>query len=219
MDTLSSAIRDEYGVPLAQATKVVSSCIKEVSKKLHLPESDIRQVIQSYYLPSVSAAQPTVPYTIVSGNLLDSREDYIAQQCNCITTKGLGLSKVIFDAYPAANDYLLRKTSKEHSVMGTIRVHDRTETGAPFTIINMMAQYYPGKPKPSYGTLDNTLARHKAFQMCLDQIAKIPGIKSIAMPYNIGCGYAGGRWKEDYEPMLASWCRTHPHLSLVLYKL
>ena len=39
------------------------------------------------------------------------------------------------------------------------------------------------------------------FQRCLDDIAKIPNIKEIGFPYNIGRGLAGGDWN-NYQDML-----------------
>jgi hypothetical protein len=45
---------------------------------------------------------------IVQGSLLDATEEYIEQQCNCVTVKSHGLSQQISDKYPWANVYKRR---------------------------------------------------------------------------------------------------------------
>jgi hypothetical protein len=56
------------------------------------------------------------------GNLLDSDAQYIAHQCNCITTHAAGLSKVLFEKYPWANTYITKHRSGVHSTLGTIDI-------------------------------------------------------------------------------------------------
>jgi hypothetical protein len=43
------------------------------------------------------------------------------------------------------------------------------------------------------------------------------GAKSLAFPYGIGCGLAGGDWKV-YETMLRDWAAAHPLINVVLYQ-
>lgn len=108
--------------------------------------------------------------TIIQGNLLNAKEEYIAHQCNCVSTDAKALAKDIFEKFPSANTYHLTR------IPGTISFHDR--------IINMYAQYYPTFAK--YNN-DNSSKRQAWFIQCLDEIAKYD-INNIAMPYNIGCG-------------------------------
>ena len=44
--------------------------------------------------------------------------------------------------------------------------------------------------------MDGSKARKRYFFQCLTHIAEIPDLKSIAFPYGIGCGLAGGSWIE-----------------------
>ena len=75
-------------------------------------------------------------------------------------------------------------------------------------IINVFGQFCPGKPHrgqhpPEYkgirandGVLDDEKQRLKWFQATLTQIAELPELESVAFPYQIGCGLAGGDWKQ-----------------------
>jgi O-acetyl-ADP-ribose deacetylase (regulator of RNase III) len=125
---------------------------------------------------------------IIKGNLLDAEEKYIAHQTNSISTSASGIAKQIFDKYPYSNTYHNRVKPSEP---GTIEV-----LGDGFVnrfVINMYAQYYPGKP--GYG-IDSKEMREKYFHQCLLQIAKISNLESIAFPFGIGTGLAKGSW--DY---------------------
>lgn len=42
---------------------------------------------------------------IVEGNLLDSKEQYIGHQCNCVTSHAKTLAEQIFKKYPYADTY------------------------------------------------------------------------------------------------------------------
>ena len=61
-------------------------------------------------------------------------------------------------------------------------------------MINMLGQYYPGKAKFPDGSRDGHKAREEAFKQCLIKIRQIPDLHSVAFPWMIGCGAAGGDW-------------------------
>lgn len=75
-------------------------------------------------------------------------------------------------------------------------------------VINVFAQFCPGKPNrghgpaeykgitPNDGVLDDEKQRLKWFKATLKQIAQLPELESVAFPYQIGCGLAGGDWKQ-----------------------
>jgi len=65
-------------------------------------------------------------------------------------------------------------------------------------IINMYSIFYPGSPKYPNSKLDGTIARQNNFYICLNKIAKINNLESIAFPYKICCDLAGGDWKYYY---------------------
>jgi len=128
-------------------------------------------------------------FEIIKGDLLESDCKYIAHQCNCISKNSAGIAKDIFNKFPYANTYSDRG---EPDNPGTIKiVGDGQEQRY---IINMYAQYYPGKSKYPDAKLDGILTREQYFYKCLGKIAKIPDLESIGFPWMIGCGIAGGDW-------------------------
>ena len=137
------------------------------------------------------------------GNLLDSDEQYIAHQSNCVSTTGAGLAKDIYKKYPDANIY---KNRRVHDTPGHIIVRGK--------IINMLSQYSVSGPKNG----DTATMREKWFIQCLDEIDQIPGITSVAFPYMIGCGLAKGNWV-NYERMLKTFAESNPSIDVVVYKL
>jgi len=150
--------------------------------------------------------------THFKGNLLDFPADFLAQQCNCVSTRSLGLSESLFAKYPYANIYKNRFNGK-YDQPGTIRVCGNGKDKR--FIINMMAQYYPGESRWE----DTRANRLKWFQECLNQISELENIEkaSIAFPYGIGCGLAGGNW-QDYETLLQKWAEK-TKLTVFIVKL
>ena len=135
------------------------------------------------------------PYAYVEADILDSADDVIIHQTNCVTTNALGLAKDIFQRYPRANTYKNRKGNAEPGSVDITEHHD----GSP-TIINCNAQFAPGKATPT--GLDSKAARVALFKKCLQQVAEyIRGQTkqqvSIAIPWRIGCGLAGGNPNPD----------------------
>src|SRR5271154_5197983 len=126
---------------------------------------------------------------IITGDLLDAKEKYIAHQCNVVSTgEAGGIARVIFDKFPYADCYSRRL---EKDVPGTIDICGG-ETAR--RVINMFSQFYPGSPRYPESNLDGTEAREKYFHQCLLRVAKIADLESIAFNWKIGCGIAGGVW-------------------------
>lgn len=132
---------------------------------------------------------------IINGDLFNSNETWIIQQCNCVTNRSAGLSKEVFKRYPKADIY--RKRTKPDKP-GNITIHYGDKN-----IINLLAQYYPGKPsyrKTMDNLLDDTNQRIEWFKNCLKEISRHADEinekyeRSVAVPYGIGCGLAGGNW-------------------------
>lgn len=126
---------------------------------------------------------------IVSGNIFDSTEKYLAHQCNCVTQKAAHLSKDVFARYPYSDVYSSRT---EPNKPGTIDIRGNGQDQR--YVINMFGQFYPGKPKYPLSTKDGVLIREKYFHQCLLRIANISNLESIALPWRVGCGAAGGDW-------------------------
>jgi hypothetical protein len=143
---------------------------------------------------------------ITNDDILNSKEKYIAHQCNCVVNNPKGLAKSIFDKYPYADIYSSRKNKD-------IPGHNIICSGNDKIIINMLAQYYPGKSKYNNDSVPNRL---QWFRDCLNEISNIPDLKnkkeSLAIPFNIGCGLAGGNW-DDYYSII-----KEQNINIVLYK-
>jgi O-acetyl-ADP-ribose deacetylase (regulator of RNase III) len=95
------------------------------------------------------------------------------------------------DAQYIANVY---KGRVRHDKMGTLSIKGNGEDQR--YVINMFSQYYPGSPKYIN---DTASIREHYFIKCLEKIAQIDNLESIAFPEFIGC-LDGGNWvtyKED----------------------
>jgi AAA+ ATPase superfamily predicted ATPase len=185
--------------------------------------------------------------TIIEGDLLKildtNPEIKIAHQTNCVTWTSAGLGKLIFDKVENSNIYSRRFNKKQFIIdqPGTITLSGNDR------IINMFGQFLPSKPckyniSKYYGQIeyakhikfiDNTdeetyQQRLQWFKNCLDQIGMILSSSShnttevpthtIAFPYEIGCGLAGGIWK-DYYNMLYNFSLTYPNLNILIVRL
>lgn len=139
---------------------------------------------------------------IINGDLLEAREQYICHQCNCVSKHAGGLAKYIFEKFPFADIYRSREEYDNCFLPlswerpGTISI--KGDGLINRYVINMLGQLYPGKPRHKNDLYADRLIY---FQNGLNEIAKITNLKTIAFPYGIGCGLAGGNW-EDYYNML-----------------
>ncbi len=139
---------------------------------------------------------------IITGNLLEATEQYIAHQCNCISDYAAGLAGAIFEKFPYSDCYSDRS---HYDVPGTIQICGNGQDQR--YVINMFAQYYPGHPKYLTSRKDGTLAREAFFSLCLDEISQIQNLESIAFPWHIGCNLGGGTWV-NYLNMLTIFENT-----------
>lgn len=137
-----------------------------------------------------------MPIKIIKGNILHSNCKYIAHQCNCVTNYAAGVAKAIFDRFPWSDIYSERTNSIKDMLGNIIVCGDGKEKRF---VINMISQLYPGKPKFPNGKEDGSEARENYFKQSLNKIKDIKNIESIAFPYKIGCGNAGGNWEKYFE--------------------
>lgn len=127
---------------------------------------------------------------VVTGDLLDATEKYIMHQTNCLSSGGAaGVARLIFDKYPYSDCYSDRT---EPSKPGTIDV--RGGSADERGVINLHGQFYPGGVPNPESPLDGTSARERYFYQGLLWVAKLEDLESIAVPFKIGCGIAGGNW-------------------------
>lgn len=140
---------------------------------------------------------------IIKGSIIAAKETYIAHQCNCATFKSAGLAKLIFEHFPEA-DYA--NVSMSDRLPGRITIHGR--------IINMYAQIRPGRPT----TNETRAMRLQWLRRCLFEVSEsLTHDVSLALPYGIGCGLAGGDWDDTYA--LIKRFADYVDFDITLYRL
>ena len=127
---------------------------------------------------------------IVTGDLFEAKEKYLVHQCNCVTNSAAHLAKDVFERFPHADIYTKREDPDQP---GHIIVRGNGQDQR--YIVALLGQYYPGRPKYPKSTLDGTPAREKYFYRALLRLSQLPDLESIAFPWRIGCGAAGGDWE------------------------
>jgi len=134
-----------------------------------------------------------MPVETISGDLLESDAQYIIHQCNCVSKTYSGLAQYLFQKYPYANIYAERKDGKYVHLPEEIYIRGDADNRY---VINATAQIFPGRPSNNrfLHWQDSVKDRKQFFYKCLLKVAGIENLKSIAFPYKIGCGLAGGDW-------------------------
>lgn len=137
---------------------------------------------------------------IVKGDILQASEDIIGHQVNCQGVMGAGLAKQIRNKYPHVYDEyrkLCLSTENKYSLLGEIQII-KTDINSMFgqRIVNIFAQYKYGRNKiqTDYDALRSGLEKINALRQ-----SKSMYNSSIALPYGIGCGLAGGDWTVVYR--------------------
>ena len=172
--------------------------------------------------PTANSAKPS-NLIYKTGDVLKATEEYIVHQCNCITTRGGGLAMMIAQKFPYAAPYVHRRPypgrfprclPEDEAKPGTIQVWRGEEEGQP-AFIGLFAQYKGGECDER----ETTGQREIWFKECLESLEEdVIDLQSLAFPYRIGCGIAGGNWRA-YEGMIKSWAEKHPGITVAIYKL
>lgn len=130
--------------------------------------------------------------TIKNGDLLQATEDIIAHQVNCHGVAG-GLAYYVFETWPEAGkayDKSVRASRRRASQIDLLGSIDLLPQPDGKSIANLYGQYWPGADY-----------RPDILRNCLEILAenaKRLG-KSVALPYGLSCGIAGGDWKQVYR--------------------
>ena len=125
---------------------------------------------------------------IISGNLLEAKESIIIHQTNCMGVMGSGLAKQIKDKYPEVFQgyYHYCKTNPVDKLLGSALL---CEANDGKIIANVFGQV-------NYGT-DKRYTDYDALKHALEEVHQYAATNAltIAVPYNLGCGKAGGEWE------------------------
>lgn len=131
---------------------------------------------------------------LIKGNILDSKDQCIIHQGNCESSYAKGLAKSIFDKFPYADVYSRVRTPGTCIIVKPEDVKSSNNQSHKPVVACIFGQCNRGKPSAT----DSYEQRKKWFSEGLEHFHKqASDIKSIAIPWGIGCGLAGGEW-EDY---------------------
>lgn len=125
------------------------------------------------------------------GNLLDSQAQVIAHQTNCLGLMGAGVALAIRQKWPDVfkkYQHYCRVEEEPSALLGKaqpVRVSENQ------FVMNLFGQL--GVRSNVSKKLTNYIALETAMQWTALWM-KSQGFTSIAMPYMIGCGLAGGNW-------------------------
>ena len=176
----------------------------------------------------------------VEGNLLEiAREPatLIVQQINCGTIKSHGLSRSIKDRF-GIDPYERKPRSSNVARDFYIPGHARIITRNDVHVACLTGQVSPGNlrkpyllklyPVPRDGKDDKPIQetyklREEWFRSALRELTTVvlsygTTITTVAFPYQIGCGLAGGKW-ESYELMIEAFAETMPEKKVVIVRL
>ncbi len=123
----------------------------------------------------------------VDGNILEASEDIICHQVNCKGVMGTGLAKQIKSKYPNVyKEYKQLCTEQVDDLLSSVQL---ISTNDRKTIANLFAQTGYGRKRMQ--------TDYDALRSCLQSLKDTvthSNQTSIAIPYGIGCGLAGGDW-------------------------
>jgi O-acetyl-ADP-ribose deacetylase (regulator of RNase III) len=121
--------------------------------------------------------------TSKKGDVLTAKTDIIAHQVNCMGKMGAGLAKQIRDKFPKVYEEY-QKYCKQSDILGTCQIVFDDKI-----IVNLFGQYHYS----SHGRQTNYEAIYTALEKCAG-IMQDNEFRSIAFPYKMSCGLAGGNW-------------------------
>lgn len=148
---------------------------------------------------------------LVEGNLLNfPAAQVIGHQTNCFSTTADqcgGLANVLFRQMPWA---------MPSDVSGRLYGGYRFIANQGVEVVNLYGQYNGG-PCTDCG-VDSEAHRLNALRAALFSFISIEEPASLALPYRIGCGIAGGNW-DRYHAMLKDIAALFPDTIIYLVKL
>lgn len=167
------------------------------------------QIHQSLSLSQKRAERETRMIKTVVGDLLDATEDIIVQQVNCRSVMGSGVAKAIYTRWPEVKtEYhkFCRRSTSPYDLLGKVQLID-VEPGK--AVANVFGQLNYGR------TAGKVYTDYVALTKAFDQLRTAFHDKSLAFPYNFGCGLANGSWSVVYKMI----CTYFNDMDVTIYKL
>lgn len=141
------------------------------------------------------------------GDVLTSSANIIAHQVNCRGVMGAGLAKQIKSKYPKvfAEYKLLCNRCEENGdsklLLGVVQFVESNSK----IFANCFAQLnYNARIKQT---------QEEYFKECmitLEKHAREKNLNSVAIPYKMGCGLAGGNWDDEIYPIIETVFKDSP---------
>lgn len=141
--------------------------------------------------PFCVAWNQTIYIDHIIGDLLQAKADVIVHQVNCQGVMGAGVARQIREQFPNTfQEYralCMQYQGRTHELLGQCQYVKED----PFVICNAFGQnfYFRNSVQTQYDKL----------RECFEDIATKYHGKTVALPWNIGCGLAGGDWDIVYK--------------------
>lgn len=134
-----------------------------------------------------------------NGSIFDSKADILCHQVNCQGAFGYGIAGQVKKLFPEVEKTYKRITKqwieKEHGdtsrLLGRVSAQPVEKDGRWFLIGNLYGQNDYGRNKMVYTDYD---ALEKAMGEIRNFLEARDKNETVAFPYKIGCGSAGGDW-------------------------
>jgi O-acetyl-ADP-ribose deacetylase (regulator of RNase III) len=127
-------------------------------------------------------------FKIVDGDVFDANIDVLVQGCNCFTSMGSGVAKIVHKEYPEAYAADCKTIRGDRSKLGSYTQWTGNHSRIPnkiITIVNGYTQY-------DFGRDSNSLyANYDAIKRVMEMVSCEFNGKIIGMPF-IGAGLASG---------------------------
>ncbi|MGG4439300.1 macro domain-containing protein [Brevibacillus fortis] len=126
---------------------------------------------------------------VIPGNILEAKENIIVQQVNCMGVMGAGLAKQIRAKYPSVyteyKQLCEQYADAREDLLGQVLL---CQVGEGKYMANLFAQLGYGKK--------GVYTKYDMLQKGLEEVLSLAKKENltIAIPYGIGCGLAGGDW-------------------------
>lgn len=146
-----------------------------------------------------------------NGNILnESSIDILIHQANCFHLMNAGIAKQIKEKYP--NIAIADKNTKygDQSKLGSFSSSLEKNNNKDLIILNLYAQYKPGKYDENLSSIDSKEKRLYYLKECLLSLADFIQLHQmdnnnnihqiiIGVPWLIGCGIAGNDYNITFE--------------------
>lgn len=148
--------------------------------------------------------------SIIIGDLLEQDFDVIGHQANCLNIMGAGIALQIKNKFP--NAFEVDRLVNQNNKYGNFSI---SRTQKPY-IANLYGQYAIGKIYNKMLKYDNLKALESALEGLLNYMS-YDSLKTLGLPYMIGCGLAGGDWCKTFE-MIKKLSKKHDNIDIYLVR-